>query len=59
MKKGGINLHYIRRFVLIYRIEKRKILRSNIDLCEWVINILQKLVQELPKEEDFKYLYLE
>ena len=38
-------LFYQRRFAIIYRIEKKKIIRSNIDLCEYVLKILNHIKQ--------------
>lgn len=34
------DMNYRRRFALIYRIEKKKILYSNIDLAKFVLKIL-------------------
>jgi hypothetical protein len=37
------NMTYTKRFGIIYRIEKKKILRSQIDLCEFILSILSKI----------------
>ena len=50
------------RFVIRYRAEKKKIIRSNIDLAQYVLNILRKLNEQIDKNtqktglapEDFK-----
>lgn len=51
------DLRYQRRFALIYRVEKKKIMRSNIDLAKYVLNILNAIKNE--PTVDFKKLYME
>lgn len=38
------DLDYMRRMAIVYRTEKKKILRTQIDLCEYVIRILKALL---------------
>ena len=54
------------RFVIRYRAEKKKIIRSNIDLAQFVLGILRKLNEQMDKntqknsltEEEFKQAYM-
>lgn len=48
------------RFAIIFRLEKKKIIRSNIDLAEYTLKILRN-VRENPRmsDDEFKALYLE
>lgn len=41
---GREDLGYMRRMAVVYRCEKKKILRSNIDLCQYVIRIIKALL---------------
>jgi hypothetical protein len=41
---GSKDLTYMRRMVIVYRSEKKKILRTQIDLAEYVIKILKELL---------------
>lgn len=51
-----MSIHYTKRFALIYRSEKKKIIRSNIDICKYILNILHSLKKD--PNQDFKALYL-
>ena len=55
LKHGDIG--YQKRFAIVYRVEKKKIIRSNIDLARYVLNILNAVTND-PKI-DFKKLYME
>ena len=44
------------RFAIIYNMEKKKIIRSNIDLAMYVLKMLEALKSN-PKQ-DFKALYM-
>ena len=35
------SLHYTKRFALIYKVEKKKIVSSNLDLSKFILNILK------------------
>lgn len=41
--KGDLHLGYMRRMAIVYRAEKKKILRSNIDLCQHVLHVLNAI----------------
>lgn len=42
LRTGGLD--YMRRMAIVYRSEKKKILHSNIDLCQYVIRLLRDLI---------------
>lgn len=50
------NLTYTHRFGLVYRIEKKKILRSQIDLAQFIISLLEKFKEN--KLINFKEEYM-
>lgn len=57
------DLSYETRFAIRFRSEKKKIIRSNIDLANYVLNILKSLKEAkdsglIISEEEFKILYM-
>ena len=43
LKQSSDELGYMKRMATVYRCEKKKILRTNIDLCHYVIGIIMRL----------------
>jgi len=46
------------RFAVQYRVEKKKIIRSNIDLARFVLRILDRLAEGPVTASEFKALYM-
>ena len=49
----------MRKFALVYRSEKKKIIRSNIDLASYVLTILDRLNEGEITIEEYRKLILE
>jgi hypothetical protein len=48
---GKEELGYMHRMAIVYRSEKKKILYTNIDLCEFVIRIIKELIDRQVRGE--------
>lgn len=62
--KGKEDLGYMRRMAVVYRSEKKKILKTQIDLSEYVITVIKglirkKIFQEQITQEEFHKLCME